>query len=66
MGNKIMTKRSRLKVNKNGSCTLYVPAGQYRALLWILSEGQIGLIDMIDDGQFEEDEYEWGGFFIKK
>ena len=61
-----MTKRSRLKVNKNGSCTLYVPAGQCTALLWILWEGEAGLIDMIDDGQFEEDEYEWGGFFIEE
>jgi len=54
-----------IKSTKRGM-TVYVPKSQSAAFIWIISEGEIALEAMIDDGQRVVDGQEnWNGFEYK-
>ena len=44
-----MEKITEMKINKDGSATVYVPKDQVESLMWILSEGEAGIWDEQDD-----------------
>ena len=44
-----MEKITEMKINKDGSATVYVPKDQIKPLMWILTEGQAGIWDEEDD-----------------
>ena len=54
-----------IKRTKKG-VTVYVPNSRYDVFEWILSEGEAGLLAMMDDGQHVADGQEdWNGFAWK-
>jgi hypothetical protein len=54
-----MEKITEMKINKDGSATVYVPKDQVESLMWILSEGEAGIwVDVVDD----EDVEGWRGW----
>jgi len=53
-----------IKTTKRG-LTVYVPNSQVDAFRWIISEGETGLYDMMDDGQADEEQENWNGFVWK-
>lgn len=54
-----------IKTTKRG-LTVYVPNSQVDAFRWIISEGEIGLYDIVDDGQCaDEGQENWNGFTWK-
>jgi len=54
-----MEKITEMKINKDGSATVYVPKDQVEAFTWILSEGEAGIwVDDVDD----EDVEGWRGW----
>ena len=51
-----------IKATKKG-VTVYVPSSQCDAFEWIISEGEAGLLAMMDDGQHVANGQEdWNGF----
>jgi len=57
-----MEKITEMKINKDGSATVYVPKDQVEAFKWILTEGEAGI--WVDDANDEDVEgwrgWEWG------
>tara|TARA_E500000318_G_C3508059_1_gene191179 strand:- start:458 stop:637 length:180 start_codon:yes stop_codon:yes gene_type:complete len=57
-----MEKITEMKINKDGSATVYVPKDQVEAFMWILTEGECGI--WVDDDDDPDTEgwrgWEWG------
>ena len=49
-----MEKITEMKINKDGSATVYVPKDQVESLMWILAEGEAGIWDE-EDGDPDTD-----------
>ena len=51
-----MEKITEMKINKDGSATVYVPKDQIKPLMWILTEGQAGIWDEEDVNEITGDD----------
>lgn len=56
-----MDKITEMKINKDGSATVYVPKDQVEAFTWIMSEGEAG-IRIVDEDERDEDTDGWRGW----